>query len=102
MLLQRSQYKGNKLGKSDKVCLIEKAVLCAAESSRHSGIVRSANADPDASMMASISTKMWKNLKEFWGIDMEIDEFGAIWIAKKNSDGENPAWSELSNRMQKD
>ena len=52
-------------------------------------------------MMASISTKMWKNLKEFWGIDMEIDEFGAIWIAKKNSDGENPAWSELSNRMQK-
>ena len=95
------QRKLNKLGRSDKVCLVEKAVLCAAESSRHSGIVRSANADPDASMMASISTKMWKNLKEFWGIDMEIDEFGAIWIAKKNSDGENPAWSELSNRMQK-
>ena len=51
--------------KSEKVCLIEKAVLCAAESSRHSGIVRSANADPDASMMASISTKMWKNLNKF-------------------------------------
>ena len=32
---------------------------------------------------------------------MEIDEFGAIWIAKKNSDGENPAWSELSERMKK-
>jgi len=95
------QRKLNKLGRSDKVCLVEKAVLCAAESSRHSGIVRSANADPDASMMASISAKMWKNLKEFWGIDMEIDEFGAIWIAKKNSDGENPAWSDLSNRMQK-
>ena len=78
------QKKLNKLGKGEKVGLIEKAVLCAAESSRHSGIVRSANADPDASMMASISTKMWKNIRDHWGIDMELDEFGAIWIAKKN------------------
>ena len=30
---------------------------------------------------------------------MELDPFGAIWIAKKNSDGENPAWNELSERM---
>ena len=77
------QRKLNKKGKQEKVCLVEKAVLCAAESSRHSGIVRSANADPDASMMAMISTKMWKNLSEVWGLDMELDEFGAIWIAKK-------------------
>ena len=95
------QKKLNKAGKKDKVCLVEKAVLCAAESSRHSGIVRSANADPDASMMASLSTKMWKNLSETWGLEMELDEFGAIWIAKKNSDGENPVWSELSERMKK-
>ena len=78
-----------------------KAVLCAAESSRHSGIVRSANADPDASVMASISSSMWRDLSKVWGIKMEIDEFGAIWIAKKNSDGENPAWHELSERMKK-
>ena len=51
--------------------------------------------------MASISTNMWKNLEKHWGKDMEIDPFGAIWIAKKNSDGENPAWSDLSNRMKK-
>ena len=91
----------NKEGKSQKVCLVEKAVLCAAESSRHSGIVRSANADPDASVMASISSSMWRDLSKVWGIEMEIDEFGAIWIAKKNSDGENPAWHELSKRMEK-
>ena len=95
------QRKLNKLGKGEKVCLVEKAVLCAAESSRHSGIVRSANADPDASIMASMSSKMWKNLSSVWGLDMELDEFGAIWIAKKNSDGENPAWADLSNRMSK-
>jgi glycine/D-amino acid oxidase-like deaminating enzyme len=63
--------------------------------------VRSANADPDASIMASLSTKMWKNLEEYWGKNMEIDAFGAIWIAKKNSDGENPAWNQLSDRMKK-
>ena len=93
------QRKLNKEGKGEKVCLVDKAVLCAAESSRHSGIVRSANADPDASIMASLSTKMWKNLEEYWGKNMEIDAFGAIWIAKKNSDGENPAWNQLSDRM---
>ena len=32
---------------------------------------------------------------------MEIDPFGAIWIAKRNSDGENPAWNDLSERMKK-
>ena len=95
------QRKLNSIGKGDKVCLIEKAVLCAAESSRHSGIVRSANADPDASMMANLSTKMWKDLSGIWGLKMELDEFGAIWIAKKNEDGENPAWSELAERMKK-
>ena len=95
------QRKLNSVGKGEKVCLIEKAVLCAAESSRHSGIVRSANADPDASMMANLSTKMWKDLSGIWGLKMELDEFGAIWIAKKNEDGENPAWSELAERMKK-
>ena len=95
------QRKLNSIGKGEKVCLIEKAVLCAAESSRHSGIVRSANADPDASMMANLSTKMWKDLSGIWGLKMELDEFGAIWIAKKNEDGENPAWSELAERMKK-
>ena len=101
MLRNFSPKKLNKLGKGEKVCLVEKAVLCAAESSRHSGIVRSANADPDASIMASMSSKMWKNLSSVWGLDMELDEFGAIWIAKKNSDGENPAWADLSDRMSK-
>ena len=75
--------------------------LRAAESSRHSGIVRSAMLTLDASIMASISTNMWKNLEKHWGKNMEIDPFGAIWIAKKNSDGENPAWNDLSERMKK-
>ena len=31
------QKKLHKINKKEKVCLIEKSVLCAAESSRHSG-----------------------------------------------------------------
>tara|TARA_B100000989_G_scaffold297941_1_gene285354 strand:- start:763 stop:2043 length:1281 start_codon:yes stop_codon:yes gene_type:complete len=93
------QHKLNKLNIKEKVCLIDKSVLCAAESSRHSGIVRSANADQDASLMASESTKLWKNLGSIWGVDMETEQFGAIWIAKKGQDGENKAWKELSKRM---
>tara|TARA_B100000989_G_scaffold99942_1_gene72941 strand:+ start:10017 stop:11315 length:1299 start_codon:yes stop_codon:yes gene_type:complete len=95
------QKKLHKINKKERVCLIEKSVLCAAESSRHSGIVRAANADNDASIMASLSTDFWSNLKEVWGVDMETEKFGAIWIAKNNVDGENPVWEELSVRMKK-
>ena len=93
------QHKLNKLNIKEKVCIIDKSVVCAAESSRHSGIVRSANADQDASLMASESTKLWKNLGSIWGVDMETEQFGAIWIAKKGQNGENKAWKELSKRM---
>ena len=93
------QHKLNKKKKKEKVCLIDKSVLCAAESSRHSGIVRSANADQDASKMAAKSTKLWKNIKSIWGVDMSTEQFGAIWISKKNQEGENKAWKNLSKRM---
>ena len=93
-------HKLNKRNKKEKVCLIDKSVLCAAESSRHSGIVRAANADQDASIMATESIKLWKNLGSIWGIDMDLEQFGAIWIAKKNQDGKNIAWNELSKRME--
>ena len=95
------QKKLHKINKKEKVCLIEKSVLCAAESSRHSGIVRAANADNDASIMASLSTDFWSDLRKVWGVEMETEKFGAIWIAKNNQDGENPVWEELSERMKK-
>ena len=95
------QKKLNARKNKDKVCLIDKSVLCAAESSRHSGIVRSANADQDASIMAAESTRLWKNLETIWGLNIETEQFGAIWISKKNQNGENKAWNDLSQRMNK-
>ena len=70
------QRKLNKEGKSEKVCLVEKAVLCAAESSRHSGIVRSAML---IQMLRSWPPFLLRcgDLSKVWGIKMEIDEFGS-------------------------
>ena len=56
-----------KLPSHHKVALIEKAVLGAGVSSRHSAIVRSANASVTAARLACISTGFWKNLAEVWG-----------------------------------
>ena len=95
------QRKLNKKENKKKfACLVEKAVLCAAESSRHSGIVRSANADPDASMMAMISTKMWKNLSEVWGLDMELMNLVLYGLRKKILKVKT-LWNDLSKRMNK-
>ena len=69
------QKKLNARKNKEKVCLIDKSVLCAAESSRHSGIVRSANADQDASIMAAESTRLWKNLETIWGLNIETEQF---------------------------
>ncbi len=93
------QHKLNKKKKKEKVCLIDKSVLCAAESSRHSGIVRAANADQDASIMAKESIDLWKNLETIWGVNISLEEFGAIWIAKKSNDEKKTAWHTLSERM---
>jgi len=65
-----------------KVAIIEKKVLGAGLSSRHSAIVRSANASAMAARMAKIATQHWKNLKSLWGIDIPFEQPGAIWIAK--------------------
>ena len=43
------------------ICLIEKAVLGAGLSSRHSAIVRSANASPIAARVEKKSTQYWKD-----------------------------------------
>lgn len=46
----------------NKVTVMEKKVLGAGLSSRHSAIVRSANASVMAARMAKIATQQWKTL----------------------------------------
>jgi len=83
-------------GKPESVCLIEKNVLGSALSIRHSGIVRSANADIVAAKLGQISTDMWLNLKAIWGVEIELEKFGALWIAKKDKNSTNEKWDQLA------
>lgn len=74
-----------KLPPHQKVALIEKAVLGAGVSSRHSAIVRSANASATAARLARISTGFWKNLADLWGVSIPHETPGALWIGGASS-----------------
>ena len=83
------------------ICLVEKAVLGAGLSSRHSAIVRSANASPVAARIAKKSTEYWKELKNIWGVAAPWSQTGAIWIGKNNHEERTPnAWRQLAQKMQ--
>ena len=87
-------------GARGRVCLVEKAVLGAGLSSRHSAIVRSANASSIAATLAAKSTGMWKDLSNLWGARVACDRVGAIWIGagSPSTDDPNP-WRDLEVSM---
>lgn len=82
------------------VALLEKSVIGSGVSARHSGIVRAANADPAAAIMARQATHMWRNLESYWGVPINVEAAGALWIAKANGQGENPKWKALQIEME--
>ena len=91
------------LGRQEsKVAIIEKKVLGAGLSSRHSAIVRSANASAMAARMAKKATHQWKNLKNLWGVDIPFEEPGAIWIAENAQTYAANKWQLLEKTMQKE
>lgn len=92
-----------KLGKkAGKVAVIEKKVLGAGLSSRHSAIVRSANASPMAARMARLATKHWQHLKFIWGVDIPFEKSGAIWIAENQAGEGSKKWQALETSMHKE
>jgi len=84
----------------NKVAIIEKKVLGAGLSSRHSAIVRSANASTMAARMAKIATRQWKTLKSIWGVDIPFEQPGAIWIAGNSQTNAANTWQQLEKTMQ--
>ena len=86
----------------NKVAIIEKKVLGAGLSSRHSAIVRSANASAMAARMAKIATRQWKTLKTLWGVDIPFEQPGAIWIAENSQTNATNKWQLLEKTMQKE
>lgn len=83
-----------------KIVLIEKKVICAGLSSRHSGLIRAANSSSMAAQMASEAIDMWKNLEKYWGISSSYEKTGAVWIgAKPKTSQDRDPWQEISNHM---
>lgn len=85
--------------KAGRVALVEKKVLGAGLSSRHSAIVRSANASTAAARMAKRSTALWKNLEPVWGCAIPYERSGAVWIASNQSRLTTARWSALEQTM---
>jgi glycine/D-amino acid oxidase-like deaminating enzyme len=79
-----------------RVCIIEKSLIGAGITARHSGIVRAANAVPEAAKLAKRSMDYWNNLETIWGVDCEFERNGAVWIARDTENGKNTRWSNLS------
>lgn len=82
-----------------RVCLLEKAVVGAGLTARHSGIVRAANAVPKAAYLAKRATDYWRDLPSIWGISAEYETNGAVWIARAEEDGGSASWEALAETM---
>ena len=83
-----------------QVCLIDKNRLMSGVSARHSGIVRSANADPAAAVLAKHAAQMWENIGKDWGAALDIERTSAIWIAS-DTEGARSSWQSLRSKLNK-
>ena len=88
-------------GTNKDVCILEKSVLAGGISSRHSGIIRSANASIQAATFAEEANSMWRNIHEYWGIGIKPEQPGAIWIAKNDKKESAKTWIDLEKKLKK-
>ncbi|ADE16561.1 FAD dependent oxidoreductase [Nitrosococcus halophilus Nc 4] len=92
-----------KLNKSaNTVALLEKRILGAGLSSRHSAIIRSANAAPMAARMAQLATQHWKNMNPLWGVEIPFEQPGALWIAPEAGQKNDNQWRQLEHSLQQE
>ena len=87
------------LGQGKDIAIVEKAVLGAGLSSRHSGIIRSANAVSKAARLAKYATEMWQDLPRYWRVSTPFEKPGAIWIAPPHGNRHSDKWSDLVQTM---
>lgn len=78
-----------------EVCIVEKMVVGSGLSARHSGIIRAANADGSAAILADRAAQMWREIDRHWGVSVPVEEVGAVWIARDSGRGSNAKWDGL-------
>ena len=91
----------NSTNSQNNVCILEKSVLAGGISSRHSGIIRSANASIQAATFAEQANNMWRNIKDYWGVDIKPQQPGAIWIARNDKKEAAKTWNDLEKKLNK-
>ena len=89
------------LKESNDICIVEKGVLAGGISSRHSGIIRSANASIQAATFAEQSNEMWRNISDYWNVNIVPEQPGAIRIAKNDKKESAKTWKELEKNLGK-
>ena len=70
-------------------------------SSRHSGIIRSDNSSIQAATFAEQANEMWRNIKDYWGIEIDPEKPGAIWIARNDKKEAAKTWRNLEKKLKK-
>jgi sarcosine oxidase, subunit beta len=86
-------------GSPNDVCLVDKVVLGSGVSARHSGIVRAANADRTAAELAKASAAMWTQIADLWGVSVDVEKSGALWIARDSVDPKTSKWHKLETSL---
>ena len=86
---------------TNNICILEKGLLAGGISSRHSGIIRSANASIQAATFAEQANDIWRNIVDFWGVDIKPKCPGAIWIAKNDKKEAAKTWTNLEKNLNK-
>ena len=86
---------------NNDVCILEKSVLAGGISSRHSGIIRSANASIQAATFAEQANDMWRSIIDFWGVNITPEKPGAVWIARNDKKEAAKTWIDLEKNLQK-
>ena len=81
------------------ICILEKNILAGGISSRHSGIIRSANASIQAATFAEQANEMWRNIDRYWGVGIKNEKSGAIWIARNDKKEASKTWVDLEKKL---
>jgi sarcosine oxidase subunit beta len=88
-----------RLGPAERVCIVEKSITGAGLSSRHSGIIQAADPSSQAAIgLVGKAVRSWTHLKDYWGIDLPVEQPGALWITS-NSPGTTERWRTIQNAL---
>lgn len=87
-----------RLGPTERVGIVEKSIIGAGLSSRHSGIAQAADPSQTVVGLAGKAVRSWLRLKEDWGIDLPIEQPGALWVTS-NSPGTAERWRTIQSAL---